>query len=1060
MVQTINEDLVKQIKIQDGKLNNLLQSVKSCNDITKVIPQLQESLDSSELNDKLKSLEKEGEILIQLDKSNSIDVQNILLNANSMLSNLKTLSERSVLNLTEIKENWLKINDIKNKIKLTRKECETTLQSIQSPNDLTEAQIKEEKYNKVLKQSTALLDELPAVEEAVQKLIVLAKEYPQLNTEKLNQNYQNDLESWEKYHAKIKENAEIAHSQQIIWKQVNQTKDSILQWLSDVNIELLDCTSNFDDVEKIKNKLLKYSEEKELNLDLKNNLVEKIKKLQKLNGNKSIITLDSLCVLLNDQFTGVESIASNLVGLIGDYSQQEETIKAEIKKRMVEINQLREDIINCDNLNNELDALLVNLKSCQKCKNELIKMNLNIDSVNHSVSEMVDTFPMISESTTVRELKSLKKRYESVVQQVDKVETTLLTYLKKHLEDDVNNLMHSIKSIDEKLTWCKPEEEIEKEQLEIKLHSVEELKENVKAIKEQSSRLNYIFDNLNQSSADINLEELSSNNELLGIQIENTEKQMDERKADLEKIISSWIEYQKHMDGILPLISSLENDIKISVDIPIDTNSINIIEENINKFQLKLEESKKILNELQSCVENIKHIHSKSSLDNQVIKIKRRLESFQNSIDKCLKRIERLKIMKNEFNISFEKTSNLIKELNDKLNNIEKAQPDGKKSIQNAQSDLVVIKNLNKQIEESQQFINDTVSRGECMFPDITMGNREEIRSKIKQLRLDYEHLNDDSGNAMKKIENVLVQKSSFDESCNQIQNWLHEIEEKLNDCKRAQKNNITDKIKNCNNLKSLKQDLISYKDVIDQLREKVVQLNEPETDLKIKNILEKYENNSVEVSKCLEQNESHLKNHELYSENIETFKHLLKTLLDTQSAEINNPSETNTDVFSNIISHKSEGESVFDKCKNIGDIVLKETDENGKTIIKNELHELKESWDGLILNCENTLKVLNQKQNQYDEVLTLIEDLDKYLKSIETQIKDRSLKNSLDSKQKYLKKLKDFDEDIMKKHKEILKIQSDTVEVSSDVHNAITNLIKTHQGVKTRTKVSTNIII
>lgn len=1053
-ISAINEDLVKHIKLVENKLNNHISSAKSWNDIIHVIPKLQELIDFSELNEQIKILEAEGELLVQLDKNSSTFVQNMSLEINAELSNLNIKTERVIENLTEINDNWLKINNIKNKLKSTKKECKTILEFIEPPNDLAEAQVIEEKYNKALKKSTAILDVLPAMEEAVQKLVKLSENYQQLDVKKLKQEYQNDLESWETYHSEIKKYNEIAHSQHVIWKQVNQTKDSILQWLSDVNIELLDCASNFDDIEKIKSKLVKYSEENELNLELKDNLIEKIKKLEKLNGQKSILTLNSLCELMDDQFSGVENIASNLVGRISAFSQQEEAIRAEIKKRTTEINQIRENIIMCDNLNNELNALLVNLQSCQKYKNDLIKMNLNIDTVNRLISEMTDTFAIMSESTAIKELKSLKKRYESVVQQVDKVETTLMTYLKKHLEDDLNNLLHSIKCADEKLTWCKPEEEIEKEQVEIKLQSVEVIKDNLNAIKEQKCRIDYVLDYLNQYSTDLNLDELSRNNELLSTQFENTEKQINERKVILEKIVCLWIEYQKYLDSILPLLNILENDIKMSVEIPVDMNSINIMEQNITKFQLKIDEVTQLLNKIIPCAENIKHIHIKSTLNNQVLKVQRRLESHQNSIDKCSERIKCLKEMKKEFNISYEKATHLIKDLSNKLKSIESVQPEGKKSIQNAQSDLAIMKNLNKQLEDSQQLVNDTVSKGECMYPDVTNENREEIRSKVKQLRLSCENLNDECGNKMKSIENALLQKSSFDESCSQIQNWLQEAEEKWIDCKKVKRKNIMDKRANCNNLKTLKQDFIAFKDVIEQMRGKVTQLNETDTDLKLKTILEKYENISLEVIKCLKMNESHLKNHELYLENVEKFKNYLKLLHDEYSIAVNNLSEVDIDIFNNIIKQKPEGESILEKCKNIGSSVLKETDESGKTVIQNELDELKISWESLLLNCENTLKTISQKQNKYDEVLIKIEDLDKYLKSIETQIKDRSLKNSLTSKQQYLKKLKQFDNVIIKKHKEILGIQSDTIEVSPEVNNAITNLMKTYQNVKNRTKV------
>lgn len=1056
IVKEINDDLLKRIKIVKHQINNHTSSIKTWRDIELIVPKLHELKDSSELTTELKTLEEEGESLIQLDKGSAVFVQNIVLNANAELSNFKTTAEQSIENLKEINESWIKINKIKNKIKSAKGECEMILKHIESPNNLGEAQAIEEKYNKALSQCAAITNVLPAMEEAVQKLTLLAENYPQLDHNKLKLDCQNVLEKWENHNVKIKENAEIAHSQQVIWKQVNEAKDTILQWLSDINIELLDCVSNFDDIEKIKSKLVKYSEEKELNLDLKSNLTEKIKKLEKLNGNKPVLTLSSLCELMDEQFSGVDSIASSLVGRISSYSQQEEAIRTEIKKRIAEINQVRENVIKCDNLNNELDALLDNLKSCQKCKSDLIKSNLNIDTINHAVSEMTGNFPILSESTVNKELKSLKKRYETVVQQVDKVETTLMTYLKKHLEDDLNNLLHSIKCADEKLTWCKPEEEIEKEQIEVKLRSVEDVQRNLEVIKEQKSGIDYVIDHLNQySSSDVKLEELSNNNELLDSKLEDTEKLINERKVTLEKIISFWDDYQKHFNVLLPLINTLESDIKTSIEIPIDMHFINVVEENVNKIQLNVDEAKQLLDKLTSCVENIKCFHSKIILDNQVLKNKRRLELYQNSIDKCSERVANLKRMKKEFIVSYDKTTNLMQEFNSKLKSVESSQPIGKKSIQNAQSDLAIMKGLNKQLEECQQLVNDSISKGESMYPDINMENRDEIRSKIKELRSSLENLNDECGNKTKTIENALVQKSSFDESCGQIQNWLHETELKLTDCKKAKKNSIIDKRQNCNNLNIIKHDLIAYKNVIDQLKDKVTELNEPDSDLKLKNISQKYESLLSEMDKCFNVNKVYLKNHELYLENVEAFHNYHKLLLDEYSATTNNPSETDLNVLVNIMGHKSEGDSIIEKCKNIGSIVLKETDDNGKITIQNELKKLQNDWKDLMSNCEDSSKILNQKQDKYDEIIKKIENLDKYLKSIDTQIKDRSLKNSLATKQQYLEKLNNFDEDIRKKHKEILEIQSDTTEIPPDINRTITELAKTYQNVKTKIKVS-----
>jgi len=82
--------------------------------------------------------------------------------------------------------------------------------------------------------------------------------------------------------------------------------------------------------------------------------------------------------------------------------------------------------------------------------------------------------------------------------------------------------------------------------------------------------------------------------------------------------------------------------------------------------------------------------------------------------------------------------------------------------------------------EEGFMFVNKAVESGEKLYPNTSADGREAIRQQLRNLKLDWDTLYDDVLNSQRHLEVNLVQWTSFEESYEQLENWLKNIETQL----------------------------------------------------------------------------------------------------------------------------------------------------------------------------------------------------------------------------------------------------------------------------------------
>merc|ERR1712083_222929 len=120
-------------------------------------------------------------------------------------------------------------------------------------------------------------------------------------------------------------------SQLVIWKQVEQTHDEFLNWISDIKQGMLDALDNLSDSELAKLKLTKYRNELPQYDSIKGGIETKAKQLKELNKEKEIEALGQLSARIDKELEATDKVSNDLENALGNLSQSSRNIKEEIK---------------------------------------------------------------------------------------------------------------------------------------------------------------------------------------------------------------------------------------------------------------------------------------------------------------------------------------------------------------------------------------------------------------------------------------------------------------------------------------------------------------------------------------------------------------------------------------------------------------------------------------------------------------------------------------------------------------------------------------------------------
>ncbi|KAJ8984006.1 hypothetical protein NQ317_006860, partial [Molorchus minor] len=987
--QALNTDLNKT----KANLETIKGKVNHSSDLPKAVEQLEKLLaaqvDKSPVKDELR---KEA---LQLMKE---DIQNT-----------------KKLKLSDIIFAWNEFQEAKDRVVKDIGKIDKTIENLEIPNDVIQANANSDKTKKALeaiKKSKSALDKADA---KGQTIIKKSENIPGIESE-VRRDLQIVNDVWSKIYEKIVNAVQKTEQQATIWKHIEETKTTLLQWLSQQNKVLLAATEKPNELEAATFKLAKYREELPAHQRLNQSIPHKYAQLVKLADGTEISTIQSLVELLNDQFAELEANALQLESVTSTFGEKEASIRKEIKNVGNKVSVLREEIIKCEDLSGDNSKIVERLLKVRQLKPELEICDKEIKHIDQNIQQMKQSYPTIGESTIPKEQQLLKKRYDAIATQTNKIENSLLSFLKKFHNEKYGALQRIIATHREKVQWCRPEPASDKYNLQVKLNALEPIQAALVDCEKRKTELESSIKLLQQTETPESIKLLNAERDHLLLDLEGLKQDYQNTKTLLETDIALHDKYEQISEAVANWLKETETRVKAESTLQMDLNNIDGKIKEITKLYQDVKDYEPEIQKLTPISEDLVKAIPESRVSQYVQHLNTRYQAITKFLSHYLDKLNELDKYRELYRDSIKDVENWLVQAEQQVNSFSKI---AKKPNQ---ATLEELKKFANEKERGQALLGKAVEHGEALFSGITPENRDAIRSELRTLRDKSEILIDKVNAIYKQVEGTLMQRHSFDDSLQQVKLWINDAEAKLGDEMKLDAT-LSDKKQTLHNYKTISQDVNLHKNLLKQLQDKIGNLGDNDAESKLDESLNNYNKLAQEVNRRIECSEEYVANHEAYNQAIEKCHDWLSALTSEAALLVDESSsetpEAKLTIVENLLSQKEEGDKIITSCKKQLDIVLSQTAAVGHPPLLHSFDEQEKSWNLFLELCSDAREKLNEINNQYVEVGKIMESLEKWLRTKENQVKDQSLKNTEEAKRTHWEKLKSLEKEIIVKEPE-----------------------------------------
>lgn len=1031
---TTKRDLVQKVgarwdkfNIQHNALAQVLQNVQFVlNEMSsKPVPLTEATIqDMTEQLDKIdnemkekqtirKELREEGLHLMREDQPNMGTIQNALSAADNswdqIVNSVRDTKNKYILlssTLQELKNFTVAFDREMGRAEQLHNDCKA------SPNDYVQtvqSLDKAKKAYEILKRSKGLLDQMDVIKQSILKQASILGGF---DTTPLEEAFLNSQSHWEKENDAIIKRIQDLESQLIVWRQIDDTKNQVVTWLSETGLNLANACDNLE-IRFGQNHLTKYKEELPLYLGLKNSIKAKCEQITNLNKSIPMGQVTSIIDYLDNEFEALHQLAINLENAVSGLESKENKLKDKIKHLSDSVSKIRDDIVQCDDMTGDNAKILDRLKKCQACKVELQNLSDEIDNLVQDVSEMNANYPGFYESLVPKELSTLQKRFESVLVHANKTETTLLTFLQKLFTDKLAMFNRNLKIFDDKTRWCMPDVNSDKYNLEVKNAALADVENGIADCQKKVKELTEACEILRVVAEPASVQEAL-------VQTDKAQKNLDVLTGNYEEIknrlrenIDAWQEYETLLESVSEWLKNKENKVRLEASNLLNLNEIDDKIAEITQLNKDVKNYGKEINKLTAIGENILARNPDSRVMQYINHLLTRYQSVVKFTDAHLNRLKDLKENKSKYDKSISEFKNWLQDANGKITDLAAMSKHAKPTP----ADLEQVKKLNDNKELGQRLLNNAVESGEALFSGITPEGREQIRNELRSLRDYFENSVDSLNNIIKDIETTINKRSSFDDTFNQVQKWIGDKENELGDFKLSP--TLPEKKAQLHVNKILHQEVELHQSMLSQLTDKIKLMPDEEAEKSLSKIIDRYTNMSKELEKRVATCESHVADHENYVQMFEDCRDRLNhivaenTLLNygvvTQKEDV----DAKIVAIERVMTKGQDIENILGGLKSQLHTVLQSTSPNGHPLLISEYEQLKVTWDQFATQCKEQDKKLKETLKQWTESQKTLDELEEWLKVKESQVRDQSLKNNLEAKIAHLQKVKEIQREL-----------------------------------------------
>ncbi|XP_025103982.1 nesprin-1-like isoform X4 [Pomacea canaliculata] len=340
--------------------------------------------------------------------------------------------------------------------------------------------------------------------------------------------------------------------------------------------------------------------------------------------------------------------------------------------------------------------------------------------------------------------------------------------------------------------------------------------------------------------------------------------------------------------------------------------------------------------------------------------------------------------------------------------------------------------------------LNQCVEAGERLYSSTAPDGREVIRQELRKLKMEWDSLYDDLSTVQRRLEVSLVQWTSFDESYNQVESWLREMETQL-EGQTALRSTLEEKKTQLQNYKVMLQDVQSYQRVIESIGDKAHNLTQTSSDAELARFISqtatRYKKLCSIAQDRVQQCEKFVSEHQEYSDSYNTCVEWLNSVREKLSScsDVSGDRhaiQSRLDKIQDILATKMEGEPKVKNVITLAQKILPNTAPQGREVIMRDADALRVDWEAFIMALAKTKSDLESCMDQWREFETWQERCGGWLKEVETRLREVDLKSSLSEKQTQFDRLKSLQNEINQHQSDLDSLSDsaqDLMQVSTD---------------------------
>lgn len=1024
----LQRKITEEIVSTQTSLQDVTHTVDTCERLAPAIDRIDELTEDHRRREPEKEvLHREGDNLIKEDQRAITSIQVAISSVDGNWEKVNELLREQRKKYAEMDADWKQYQEAKAKLNKSIDEAKGLCRQSSTrdaPADITQANVTLERHKRAsetLRKGKQFLDKMDT---KAQQLVKEASLMPNFRIDLIESDLSDVRNKYREIYAETIDRTQIYETQVIIWKQIEESKYELTRWLSDTSEALAVACERLFDAENGQARLARYREELPAHQQLRQGIAAKTEQLAKLNDDASMPCLKSLNRLLDDQFEVVKEAADKLASLASTFNEKEKGIRRELKKCGDAISKIREEVIKCDDLTGENTRILRRINKCQELKAELDKCDCTLAGLDERLTDMASEYPTISKSGLPKELQALQLRKDGVASHADKVNATLVAFLTKLYHEKFGALQRTVATHKEKVAWCEPEQSSDRYNLEVKMASLADVEAGVADCEARKIDTDNSLKLLETVESNETTTALRSERDKVAADLESLKISHRKIKSALQQNIALWQRYELTSENVIAWLKENENRIRIEATTLLNPDEIDARIAEVAQLEKEIVEHENELKALTALGEEITRVSPDSRVAQYVGHLNTRYHAVLKSLAQHLDRLRESKQIRGQYDANARDLESWLRNAERKLKAFDEIS--GPKPMTFYQSRLKELRAFAEEREIGQGILNRTAETGEALFARITPDHRETIRGELRNLRNRVEALADRANVIYKRIESDMMHRSSFEDKYSQVKQWVMEAQRKLGD-KQDLLPTLQEKKLALHLYKAIAQDVGVHRNILQQLQDRLGATPDDEAVEMLKSVIEAHEKLSEDVEDRISVAERHVANHEAYLQTFEKARDWINTMVN-EAASISEDLAIDRDtgrskialIENVLLQQRAEGDKILADCNQQLNIILEQTAIAGHPALLNGFEQQRQIWEGFLQRCVASRDKLNRLFDQWSEFERTVEHLETWLKQIEAQVKDQSLKSTEETKRAHLQRLRSLEETIVAKGAEL----------------------------------------